>query len=263
MLRPRIIPCLLIRKGGLVKTTKFSNDKYIGDPLNAVRIFNEKEVDELIVLDIDASTMGCEPNYELIAKISGECRMPLCYGGGIKTPDQVEKIIKLGVEKVAIGSAAISTPDIINRSAERVGSQSIVVVMDVLVKELTGQGYEIAVSNGKAVTGKTPAIFAREAEALGAGEILVSSIDRDGVMCGYDYELINQVRESTTIPITVLGGAANYGDITKLINQYGVIGAAAGSMFVLKGKYRAVLIQYPNPLEKQSILSMDKSGGEY
>jgi cyclase len=250
----------LIRKGNLVKTTKFSNDKYIGDPLNAVRIFNEKEVDELIILDIDASTSGSEPNYELIAKISGECRMPLCYGGGIKTLDQIEKIIRLGVEKIAIGSAAVSMPELISKAAERVGSQSVVVVMDVLVKGLIDQRYEIAINNGKKFTGRTPSMFAREVEALGAGEILVNSIDRDGVMCGYDYDLINQVRDSTAIPITALGGAANYRDISKLINQYGVIGAAAGSMFVLKGKYRAVLIQYPDQVEKQSILSSYMAG---
>jgi cyclase len=261
MLRPRIIPCLLIRNGGLVKTIKFSNDKYIGDPLNAVRIFNEKEVDELIIIDIDASAMGREPNYELISKISGECSMPICYGGGIKTVEQIEKIIQLGVEKVALGSAVITTPDLISKSAKRVGSQSIVAVMDVMASCGDDQPYEIAIMNGKKLTGITPELFARKVELLGAGEILVNSIDRDGCLSGYDLNLINQVRKSVSIPITVLGGAANNRDISRLIQHYGVIGAAAGSMFVLRGKYRAVLIQYPTRKEKESMLSTCISTG--
>ncbi len=252
MLRPRIIPCLLVRNGGLVKTVRFGESKYVGDPINAVRIFNEKEVDELIVADIDATSLGCEPNYSLIAKLAAECRMPFCYVGGVKTPDQVERIINLGVEKVALSSGAIYSPKIIEESARRVGNQSIVVVLDVRkVGQLSC--YELYTHNGSRSTGKNPVDFAREAELRGAGEIVVNSIDRDGVMKGYDLTLIDQVREAVSLPLTVLGGAGSFEDIGDLILRHGIIGAAAGSMFVFKGKFRAVLIQYPARTEKEAI----------
>lgn len=255
MLRPRIIPCLLVHKGGLVKTVRFSEPKYVGDPLNAVRIFNEKEVDELIVVDIDASAFGKEPDYRLIANLAAECQMPLCYGGGVKTPEQVEKIIGLGVEKVAISSAALHNPPLISESAERVGSQSIVVVLDVKKTGLINKRYELFTHNGKRATGVRPVEFAQQAETLGAGEILVNSIDQDGTLQGYDFTLVDQVREAVSLPMTALGGAGSYADISALIDKFGIIGAAAGSLFVFKGKYRAVLIQYPNRAEKDRLLS--------
>lgn len=254
MLRPRIIPCLLVHKGGLVKTVKFAEPKYVGDPLNAVRIFNEKEVDEIIVVDIDAAVIGREPDYKLIANLAAECRMPMCYGGGVKTPEQVEQIISLGVEKVAIGSAALANPEMVSESARRVGNQSIVVVLDVKKTGLISKRYELFTHNGKRATGIHPAEFARQAEALGAGEVLVNSIDQDGTMRGYDVALIDLVREAVSIPMTVLGGAGSYADISALIKQHGIIGAAAGSMFVFKGKYRAVLIQYPSQSQKDEII---------
>lgn len=256
MLRPRIIPCLLICNGGLVKTVRFSEPKYVGDPINAVRIFNEKEVDELIIADIDATSVGREPNYALIANLAAECRMPLCYAGGVKTPEQVERIISLGVEKVAISSAAIHTPELITESSKRVGNQSIVVVMDVKRTGLLRR-YEIFTHNGSRTTGLNPVEFAYKAESLGAGEILVNSIDHDGVMKGYDLPLIEQVRQAVSLPMSVLGGAGSLADIQDLISRYGMIGAAAGSLFVFKGKYRAVLIQYPTRLEKDALYNED------
>ncbi len=249
MLRPRITPCLLVRNKGLVKTVKFDTPKYVGDPLNAVRIFNEKEVDELIVVDIDATAHGREPDYKLIKNLAAECRMPLCYGGGVKTAEQVQKIVSLGVEKVAISSAAISTPDLISEAADRVGNQSIVVVMD--VKKIgIRRRYELFTHNGSKKTGIRPVEFAKKVVSLGAGEIVINSIEQDGMMKGYDHALVSQVRETVNLPLTVLGGAGSLNDIVDLVHKFGVIGAAAGSLFVFKGKYRAVLINYPSRAEK-------------
>jgi cyclase len=252
MLRSRLIPCLLIQNGGLVKTVRFGNPKYVGDPINAVRIFNEKEVDELIVVDIDASRNNREPNYTLIAHLASECRMPLCYGGGIKTMAQLEHIIGLGVEKVAIGAAAVAQPELITQAATRVGSQSVVVVIDVKTTGLFSKK-EVVTHNATQLTGLDPIAFARRAESLGAGEIVLNSVDRDGEMNGYDLDLIDQVRDVVTLPLTVMGGAGSLTHIQELIRRYGIIGAAAGSLFVFKGKYRAVLINYPNRSEKDAL----------
>lgn len=251
-LRPRIIPCLLVHNGGLVKTRAFGDPKYVGDPLNAVRIFNEKEVDELMVADIDASVLNREPDYKLIAQLAAECRMPLSYAGGVNTPEQAERIIGLGVEKVAISRAAVERPALITETAERLGSQSIVVVMDVKKARFTGR-YELYTHNGKRPAGVDPVTFARRAEDAGAGEIVVNSIDRDGEMSGYDFELAEKVRDVISLPLTILGGAGSVGDIAALIRHFGVIGAAAGSLFVFKGKYRAVLINYPTGAAKDQM----------
>ncbi len=253
MLRPRIIPCLLLQCGRLVKTVRFSEPKYVGDPLNAVRIFNEKEVDELIVLDIDATTQGQAPNYDLISNLAGECRMPLCYGGGVKTVEQVEKIIGLGVEKVAIGSAAINNPCFITEASRRVGSQSIVVVLDVKKTGILFNSYTLFTHNARRATKINPVDFARQIQEHGAGEIVINSVDCDGTLQGYDLELINLVRSAVSLPVTAIGGAGNYSDLQSLIQRFHNIGAAAGSLFVFKGRYRAVLIQYPNPDEKAAI----------
>jgi imidazole glycerol-phosphate synthase subunit HisF len=245
MLRPRIIPCLLIHNGGLVKTVQFGNPKYIGDPLNAVRIFNEKQVDELMVVDIDASRHGKAPNEAVIAQLAAECRMPLCYGGGVKTVEQVERLITLGVEKVAVSSAAVNDPHLIARAAERVGSQSLVVVIDVKNSGILRRP-EVVILNGTKRTGEEPAAFARKMQEVGAGEIVLNSVDRDGMMSGYDLDLVARVRAAVSTPITVLGGAGSLDDLGDLVRRYPVIGAAAGSFFVFKGKYRAVLINYPD-----------------
>ena len=254
MLRPRIIPCLLVHDKGLVKTIRFSEPKYVGDPINAVRIFNEKEVDELIVLDIDASREKREPDYKMISHLAEECRMPLCYGGGVTTSDQVMKIIGLGVEKVAISAAAINNPRLISEAADKVGNQSIVVVLDVKKRLLPGK-YEVKIYNGTKFTGKCPFELVKEIEQLGAGEIVINSIDNDGVMKGYDHLLIEKIRKSIHIPLTVLGGAGSLNDIGQLFQKHGTLGAAAGSLFVFKGQYRAVLINYPNSAEKDLLIN--------
>lgn len=254
MLYPRIIPCLLVKDKGLVKTVNFRNPKYVGDPINAVKIFNEKEVDELMVIDIDATRENREPDYVMIERLAAECRMPLCYGGGVKSSSQIERIIQLGVEKVAISSAAIANPLLVTEAADKVGNQSVVVVLDVK-KKLLGGKYEVYTHNGQKATGKNPLELALQMEKLGAGEIVINSIDQDGVMKGFDFSLIEKIRSSIAIPLTVLGGAGSLEDIGKLINKYGAIGASAGSLFVFKGIFKAVLINYPNRQEKSKLIS--------
>lgn len=254
MLRPRIIPCLLIHKGGLVKTRAFKEPKYVGDPINAVKIFNEKEADELVVLDIDASVNRVEPNYALIAKLAAECRMPLCYGGGVTTADQASRIIDLGVEKVSVSAAAVADPSLLTRMAEAIGRQSVVAVLDVRKKAgLFSKGYELCTHNGKTVHKRDPVAFARALQDAGAGEIVMNSIDNDGEMNGYDLALAQQMRAELRVPLTVLGGAGSLDDIAALIKTCGVIGASAGSLFVFKGRYRAVLINYPTQQQKDDL----------
>ena len=198
MLRPRIIPCLLLKDKGLVKTVNFKNPKYVGDPINAVRIFNEKEVDELMVIDIDATANNREPDYKMIENLAAECRMPLCYGGGVKTVEQAQRIFSLGVEKIAISSAAIENITLISEIAKVVGTQSVIVVIDVK-KKLLG-GYEVCTHNGKKKTGKDPVEFAKQVQKLGAGEIVLNSIDNDGVMKGFDFTIIDKIRQEFRYP---------------------------------------------------------------
>ncbi len=252
MLRPRIIPCLLIQNKGLVKTVQFKDAKYVGDPINAVRIFNEKQADELMVIDIDATVHKNEPDLKLIAKLASECRMPLCYGGGIKTVEQAQDIFSLGVEKIAISSAAMEDPTLVTKIAERVGTQSVVVVID--VKKKTFGGYEVVTHNGKKSTGKNPIEMAVLFQQLGAGEIVINSADQDGVMKGYDLTIAKDIHQKITVPMTILGGAGNMDDIGRLISEFGIIGAAAGSMFVFRGTYKAVLISYPEPETKDGLV---------
>lgn len=244
MLRPRIIPCLLVHQKGLVKTVNFKNPKYVGDPINAVRIFNEKEVDELMVLDIDATAKAREPDYQMIEYIAAECRMPLCYGGGIRTKEQAQRIFGLGVEKVALSSIAVEKPEIVSEIANIVGNQSVVIVLDIKKHLITGK-YEIRILNGQKSTGLNPLEFAEKMESFGAGEIVINSIDNDGVMKGYDLAITERIRKAINLPMTILGGAGSLDDIAQLISIHGTIGASAGSLFVFKGKYRAVLINYP------------------
>lgn len=254
MLRPRIVPCLLVQNKGLVKTVRFGSPKYVGDPINAVRIFNEKEVDELIVLDIDATSKQSEPDYMMIRNLAAECRMPLCYGGGVKTREQAVRIIKLGVEKVALSSAVVDTPQLISELARFVGSQSVVVVLDVKRNAVTGV-HEVWTHNGTRNTRRPVIDLALEAARLGAGEVTLNSIDNDGVMQGYDLVPARAVRAAITIPMTVLGGAGGLKDIEALVHEFGIIGAAAGSMFVFKGVYKAVLISYPTRPQKDAMLA--------
>lgn len=254
MLYPRIIPCLLIHNKGLTKTVKFKEGKYVGDPLNAVRIYNEKEVDELMVVDIDATVRGAEPDYQLIEKMAKECRMPLCYGGGIKTSEQARRIFSYGVEKIAISSVAVEHPDVVTDIATAVGNQSVVAVMDVHKHRFTGK-YEIFTHNGSKSTGLNPVTFAIEMAKRGAGEIVINNIDNDGVMQGFDLKLIDSVKKTLNIPVTVIGGAGSLDDIGEVINKFGIVGVSAGSLFVFKGKYKAVLINYPNESEKEEIIN--------
>jgi cyclase len=255
MLRPRIIPSLLLHDKGLVKTVNFKFPKYVGDPINAVRIFNEKEVDELAFFDIDATVLNKEPDYILIEKLAKQSRMPLCYGGGVKTIEQAQKILGLGIEKIALSSAVVKNPQLVTQIAESVGSQSVIVVLDIK-KKLLG-GYEVYTHNGKKSTGINPIKFAKELELLGVGEIIINSIDQDGVMKGFDLALIEKIAESISIPLTVLGGAGSLVDIEKVIDKHGVIGVAAGSLFVFKGPYKAVLINYPSQIEKNKIFKIE------
>lgn len=254
MLRPRIIPCLLIHQGGLVKTQGFKSPKYVGDPINAVKIFNEKEADELVVLDIDATVNGVEPNFGLIGKLAEECRMPLCYGGGIKTAAQAARIIDMGVEKVSISSAAIAHPDLLGEIAAAIGRQSVVAVID--VKKRTGlfaKGYDVCTHNARVSHRTDPVELALRLQTAGAGEIVFNSVDRDGEMKGYDLDLAREVHKVLKVPTTFMGGAGSLDDIGQLIGALGIVGAAAGSLFVFKGKYRAVLINYPTPAQKQQL----------
>jgi cyclase len=243
----------LVRDKGLVKTVGFAESKYVGDPINAVKIFNEKEVDELMVLDIDATVRGHAPDYRMIEHVAAESRMPLCYGGGVKTAEQAKTIIGLGIEKVAISSAAIDNPSLVSQVADAVGNQSVVVVLDVKARE-SGAKYEVCTHNGRVSTGRAPADVAAGLERLGVGEIVVNSIDNDGRMRGYDLAAVRQVREATNVPLTVLGGAGSLKDIGELIRNFGVVGAAAGSLFVFKGVYRAVLINYPSAGDRDRVI---------
>lgn len=251
MLRPRIIPCLLVHKGGLVKTQGFKEPKYVGDPINAVRIFNEKEADELMVLDIDATVNQVLPDFTLIAKLAAECRMPLCYGGGVTTAEQAARIVDMGVEKVAVSAAAVANPSLLTEMAAAVGRQSVVAVLDVRKRTgLFAKGYELRTHNGKTVHKLEPVAFAKQLQEAGAGEIVINSIDRDGLMQGYDLQLAMQFKQALKVPLTFLGGVGSLEHMGELISNLGVVGAAAGSLFVFKGKYRAVLINYPTPEQK-------------
>ncbi len=256
MLRPRIIPCLLVHNGGLVKTVGFKDPKYVGDPINAVKIFNEKEADELVVLDIDASIKGVEPNYALIAKLAAECRMPLCYGGGITSAQQASRIIDLGVEKVSISAGAVARPELLGEMAAAIGRQSVVAVIDVRKKSaLFASGHEVCTHNATRAYPMDPVELARHLEAAGAGEIVLNSVDRDGTMKGYDLDLAHRLRTALSVPLTVLGGAGSLDHVSALIHRCGVVGAAAGSLFVFKGQYRAVLLNYPTPQQKDALFA--------
>jgi cyclase len=243
----------LVHKKGLVKTTNFKDSKYVGDPINAVKIYNEKEVDELMVLDIDATVEGRGPDLEMIKNLAIECRMPFCYGGGVTTVEQAIKIINLGAEKVALSTAAIKNPSLVKDIGKAIGIQSVVVVLDIKKKSFLGGGYDIYIKNGKEKVSIKLKEFILDLNKIGVGEIVINSIDRDGAMQGYDLALVEMIRELTEVPITVLGGAGSLEDIKNMISTYKIIGAAAGSLFVFKGKYRAVLINYPNKDEKREL----------
>lgn len=242
MRRVRVIPVLLLKSGGLVKTVKFKDPKYVGDPVNAVKIFNEKEIDEIVILDIDASREKRSPNMQRIREIAGEAFIPLAYGGGISTIDQVKELFYIGVEKVVFNYQAIQQPSLLTEAAKLVGSQSVVASIDVK-KNLFGK-YKVYGLNGTLQTGKDPVSFAREMQDAGAGEIFLNVIDRDGTYKGYDTDLISQVTSVLDIPLIACGGAGSIEDFFHAISN-GASAVAAGSYFVFQRPHQAVLISYP------------------
>jgi cyclase len=241
MLRRRIIPALLMRNGGLVKTVKFSNDRYIGDPINAVKIFNEKEVDELCLLDIGATTEGRAPAYSEINEIVSEAFMPVGYGGGIQTMEHIEQLFKIGVEKVIMNTAAFENETLIKDASNVFGNQSIVVSIDIK-KDMWGQ-YKVFTRSGKSKQKIDLLLAVKKMQDLGAGEIILNNIDRDGTMQGYDLEPIDKVSKAIEVPLIALGGAASIDDFVAAVH-HGAAAVSAGSMFVYQGVHKAVLISY-------------------
>lgn len=244
MSRLRVIPVLLVDRARLIKGTKFRNHKYIGDPTNAIKIFNEKEVDELILLDITATDQAREPDYNFLDEISSEAFFPLGYGGGINSVKQVEKLLRLGIEKVVLGTSAFMSPELIRSIVDAVGSQSVVVSID--YKTTLLRGSKVYIKNGKINTGISPKDFARNMEDLGVGELIITSIEREGTGKGYDVEMLSELSHSLTIPIVASGGAAKTSDFIKARDVGNVQAVSAGSMFVFYGPNRAVLINYPS-----------------
>lgn len=242
-MRIRIIPTLLLHKGGLVKSVKFDNYKYLGDPINAVKIFNEKEVDEIAVIDIDATREKRDPDYDQIAEIASEAFMPLSYGGGITSLEQIKKILYNGVEKIIVNKVAHLDPQVITDAARQFGSQSIVVSID--VKKTLVNGNRVFTDNGKVKTPFTPVEFAKKMEEAGAGEILLNNINADGTFAGFNLQLIQSVSDEVNIPVIAIGGAASIEDLVKACES-GAAAVAAASIFVFQSKQRGVLISYPS-----------------
>lgn len=252
MLKTRVMPLLLVINGRLVKTIKFKNPSYIGDPVNAIKIYNEKEVDELILADITATVEQRKPPFDLLAEVADECFMPLTYSGGIRDIDEIRNLFSLGIEKVAINSYAVENPGFISSAASRFGSQSIVIAIDVK-KNWRGR-YSIYTHGGRRDAGIDPVKFARDVEKAGAGEILLSSIDRDGTMEGYDTDLIKMVTSAVGIPVIACGGAGKVEDFGRAVKMGGASAVAAGSMVVYQGKNRGVLINFPSHEELERVL---------
>ena len=252
MLRHRVIPCLLVKNGGLVKTRRFDDPKYVGDPINAIRIFNDKEVDELMVLDILASREGREPDYEMIELYAGECFMPLCYGGGVTTVVQAQRLFALGVEKVSVQTGAMRRPALIDELARTVGSQSVVLSIDVK-RDWRGRP-KLYFAGTRERVDRPWLDYAREMVDRGAGEIVLNSVDRDGVMNGYDLELVREAASALPVPVIAMGGAGKLEHI-KEGARAGASALAAGSLFVFQGPHRAVLISYPRYSELEGMFS--------
>lgn len=245
--RPRVIPTLLLNEGNLVKTIKFKDPNYLGDPINAVKIFNEKEVDELCLLDISASREGRPIDFELLKDIASEAFMPLSYGGGIKTVDEIHRLFKIGFEKVVINSSFIDNPELVREASRLSGCQSIVVSIDVK-KQFTGK-YISYTHGGTKKSGKEAKDLAKFAEECGAGEIIINSIDRDGMMQGYDTKLIREVAEAVSVPVVACGGAGGLSDLKLALTEGKAHAVTAGSMFVYYGRKKAVLINFPTEEE--------------
>lgn len=249
----RVMPCLLVKNGRLVKTVKFKNPAYIGDPVNAIKIYNEKEVDELILLDITASVEARPPAFELLSQTAEECFMPMCYGGGIRSIEDIRRIFSLGIEKVAINSYAFERPEFVKEASAIFGSQSIVASIDVKKSGLLNK-YTVYVKSGTKSTGIDPVAYAEKIEKLGAGEILLNSVDRDGTWSGYDIDLVKRVVNAVDIPVIACGGAGTVADLGDVIKNGGASAAAAGSMVVYQGKDLGVLIKFPKRSELEAVL---------
>jgi len=251
MLATRLMPCLLMSDGALVKTVRFKDMAYVGDPSNAVRIFNEKEVDELILLDIHATTSGRGIDFGTIEKLVSECFMPICYGGGVRSVEDMARLFNLGVEKVSLGAAAFEVSGLIREAAAIFGSQAIVVTLDVK-RTLVGR-YVVKTRNGKTDTGKLAADAARFVVGEGAGEILTYSIDRDGTWSGFDLRLIEEVTTAVNVPVIATGGAGTLADARAAVKQGGASAVAVGSMAVFQGKDLGVLIRFPTREEQEAL----------
>ena len=247
MFRPRVIPCLLLKNNGLVKSVKFRDYTYIGDPLNAVKIFNEKKADELVFLDITASKEKRMIDVDLVRKIGEECNMPFAVGGGIRSVDQIRSLLKAGAEKVCINSYAFENPDFIKQASDEFGSSTIVVSIDVKKKMFGKQ--QVYIYSGTKSTGLDPVEYARKVAELGAGEIIINSIDHDGTMLGYDQNLIKNISDAVGIPVVALGGAGSLNDLKIAVSEGNASAVAAGSLFVFHGPRRAVLINFPTQKE--------------
>ncbi len=257
MVKVRVIPCLLLKDTGMVKTTRFEDPVYLGDAINIVKLFNDMEVDELGVLDISAGPDGRGPDLNLLSSIASNAFMPLSYGGGVARLDDAREVLQLGFEKVIIGTAAVENPDLVNHAAEEFGAQSVVVSIDVR-KRLFGR-YEVCVAGGRRKTGREPVAHAVEMARRGAGEILLTSVDRDGTMSGYDLELIRQVSDAVDIPVIASGGAGNVEHFAQAVRQGGASAVAAASCFVFHGRRRAVLVNYPQRDELRKVFSSDNN----
>jgi cyclase len=252
VLRTRVIPCLLLSGGGLVKTIRFKKPTYVGDPVNAVNIFNDKEVDEVVVLDIAATAERRPPPFQLISEIATECFMPLTYGGGIRSLQDMDTLFRSGVEKVALNTVVADDPTLVRAAADRFGSQAVVVSIDAKRRR---RGYRVYTNAGGRELRVDPAAHAREAQRLGAGEILLTSMDRDGTMEGYDTELIRAVTSQVDVPVIACGGAGTVEDFRKAVEEGGASAVAAGSMVVFHGRNRAVLINFPSRGDLERVLS--------
>ena len=255
MRRIRVIPVLLLRNGDLVKTVRFGSPAYVGDPINAVRIFNEKRVDELILLDISATRTRVASNEPLLKDIASEAFMPVAVGGGVSNLDQVERILKLGVEKVVVNSAAFESPSLVTSIATRFGSQSVIVSMDVR-RKLFGS-YRVYTHGGRESSGLTPAVYARRMVDSGAGEVIVTAVDREGTGIGYDLSLTRMVADAVDVPVIANGGASSINDFAAAVRDGHAEAVAASSMFIYQGKHRAVLISFPDePSLREELFSV-------
>ncbi|MCR4336552.1 MAG: AglZ/HisF2 family acetamidino modification protein [Candidatus Omnitrophica bacterium] len=253
MLNIRVIPCLLLQDGRLVKTVKFKNPSYVGNPINAIKIYNEKEVDELIVLDITATSKNRNPSFELLSEIAEECFMPLTYGGGVRSMEDLQKLFTLGIEKVAINTYAIENPSLIKEAAISFGSQSIVVAVDVK-KNIWGK-YMVCSHGGQKPVNLSAIEHVQKMAEMGAGEIFLNSIDRDGTWNGYDLDLIRMISASVQIPVIACGGAGSVDDFGRAVKEGGASAVAAGSMVVYQGKDLGVLINFPNREKLEKVLT--------